>query len=793
MDKKKKMNRLKPLVLILLMALAPIAYAQNVSSIQLCDKQYGLESDSITLFLKILNSNDKPADIDISALEEQLEIFEDGVAIPREKSEIHPLYSGQRIPPGYTFSVLVDLCIPESGKDQIYEAIGTLLEYTSDSCVYLSFFGDEVGRSQLVTKDNYPTLKGKFMNAASEKYFYSALYAKLAEFNWLNAPLIESVKTEQGYLTNDAVFVHSQKEPDKSIMFIFTEGRILPQIEYISFHEVAEFQNDPALNVPKVYAFFYDAGNGITEDVELTLQTITKPHLTNRQGAYTSSHDIQSVIKNFKEAVHNEMYNYAFTYQVPENKYYNGKVQYEVFWNHESLGSGAFSIGTEENAWPRRSQDASDWVSKYLIALLVTLLTIIFFVIVMKILIPGLKSLIFRLKYYNKYKQEANVQKRICHYCRREILPGDPIVNRCMHIMHAQCWKENGYKCAEYGQNCKDGIQDHIDWRDLFSKNTLRDCFQTIAGICAGLISWIIYNLLGNGTFGALSRGIVNAFYSKKDGLPGGLTNECITKVSSFLTIGLLLAFFLSLVFRYFDGVRKKDLKSLLKITGWSLLSSVIGMAAFAAGGIILCLLLSPTDTVIPWFYSIPAYLLFSVCTSLSLTIKSTIPTKSALLGGLFSAIIGFIVLYFSDIASARRGWMNMLLDFVIYGGGLGASLITVRMLAEKYYLVIKNGVKSGQRIPIHKWMNASGGGNKVTIGMTERCEIQMTWEKSNKVAKEHVQLYVDHTHSQAMMKPLATKVIFNSRVELPLNKPIALSNNDTFTVGDTIFQYVEN
>lgn len=31
-----------------------------------------------------------------------------------------------------------------------------------------------------------------------------------------------------------------------------------------------------------------------------------------------------------------------------------------------------------------------------------------------------------------------------------------------------------------------------------------------------------------------------------------------------------------------------------------------------------------------------------------------------------------------------------MLLDFIIYGGGLGASLVTVRMLAEKYFLVIQ-------------------------------------------------------------------------------------------------------
>ena len=136
---------------------------------------------------------------------------------------------------------------------------------------------------------------------------------------------------------------------------------------------------------------------------------------------------------------------------------------------------------------------------------------------------------------------------------------------------------------------------------------------------------------------------------------------------------------------------------------------------------------------------------------------------------------------------------MNMLLDFVIYGGGLGASLVTVRMLAEKYFLVVTNGVRQGLRIPIHKWMNATSGGNIVTIGITQHCEIMMNWEKSNKVAKEHVQLYVDHERSQAMMRPLA-HTIFNMRTELnSTSKPVSLTNGDTIQIGDTIFQYVEN
>lgn len=128
----------------------------------------------------------------------------------------------------------------------------------------------------------------------------------------------------------------------------------------------------------------------------------------------------------------------------------------------------------------------------------------------------------------------------------------------------------------------------------------------------------------------------------------------------------------------------------------------------------------------------------------------------------------------------------------IIYGGGLGVSLVTVRMLAEKYFLVIQNGVKAGQRIPIHKWMNALGGGNKVTIGLAGECEIQMNWEKSNRVAQEHVQLFIDYDKQLPILKPLDTGVIYNARAELPVGIPTVLSNGDNFKIGDTIFCYEE-
>ena len=272
-----------------------------------------------------------------------------------------------------------------------------------------------------------------------------------------------------------------------------------------------------------------------------------------------------------------------------------------------------------------------------------------------------------------------------------------------------------------------------------------------------------------------------------------GSMNASYSAINKNVEMMLLLGFFLSLIFRYNDEYKKKDLKVWGKIVGLSLLTGVIGMTAFAIGANLMCLMLTALGTTfIPWYCSLPAYLLFSISVSLALTIKSTIPVKSALLGGLCSALIGFIVLYCSSRANNTSGWMNMLLDFIIYGGGLGASLVTVRMLAEKYFLVIQNGVRAGQRIPIHKWMNATGGGNKVSIGMTGECEIQMNWEKSNKVAKEHVQLFIDYDKQLPMLKPLATGVIFNTRAELPVGRPSVLSNGDNFKIGDTIFLYQE-
>lgn len=791
MDKKKTLIQRLFVACLLFFIAATTVSAQNVKQIKFCDKkyEYGIGKDSITLYFNVLDLEDKPIrNLKERELSSYLVIKEDGNIIAPTRSKTFQISTGQRIPSEFTFSVLVDLSIPEAGKAKIYDAICKLVESAPNGCVYLSFFGDEVTPSVALTKDNVTKFKDSFNKTSENKFFYGALYAKLAEFSKSKAEFEESVITSSDYKRNSEISKRAYKNQDQNILFVFAEGYKSPTIEEnIAFLEVTEYQKGTTHIVPKVFAFYYTE-EGQDADIENVLQGVCNPHVEGHEGKYMPANDMAQVLNDFMEVVNDQMYDYAFVYKATDSKKYFGKTSYVAEWKGDALGKGEFSIGSAEQPWPEHSESTMDTLIKFLIAILVTLLTIAFFFAVMKVLVPFIQSKAFEVKYYKKYVPEANVSRRICHYCKQEIQEGQSIVIKCKHIMHVHCWQQNGYKCAEYGQNCKTGIQSHVEWKELLTWKSLKDCHQTMAGIFAGFISWVLYELAGRGRFDGLSKTIVSTFYTAKEGLPD-LSTECIGKTSAFLTIGLLLGFFLSMIFRYNDEYRKKDWKIALKIVGLSLLTSLIGVIAFAIGADILCSLLSAIGTTyIPWYCSFPAYILFSVGVALALTIKSSIPMKSALIGGGVSSIIGFIVLYFSSFA----GQMNMLLDFIIYGGGLGASLVTVRMLAEKYFLVIQNGVRAGQRIPIHKWMNATGGGNKVSIGMTGDCEIQMNWEKSNKVAKEHVQLFIDHERQLPMIKPLATGVIYNTRAELPVGKPNVLSNGDNFKVGDTIFQYVE-
>ncbi len=784
MDTKKKMSRrLLAFALMLATFLMPMS-AQTVEKIQFGGVDYSYSSDSINLKFNIVDADGKHLkDVSLSDLYEDLAIYQGEQ--PITLGEFKNNRNGIRIPKENTISVLIDRGISQKYKEQIFESVKNLVVSAPDSCIYISFFGEDVTETSLVNAHNYNTFREELMREGGKKYFYGALYSKLLEFDATKAEL------HPEYRFNRDISRRAKENPERSSMFIFVDGNEMADIDDpVQYIDIT--QGAAGLMVkPTIYAFYYSSETNFDEDVELTLSGLTGSSVSMSfpKGKYVSAKDESLILKEVGKAIEDQKYDYSFVFKV-ENRTFTGITPFVAKWDGKTVGEAEYTIGSPENPWPQSQGGTADSFFKIMIALLVTLLTVVFFIIVMKLIVPFIKCKSFSMKYYKRYEPEYGVHKRLCSFCKQPINPGDMVVDKCKHLMHVRCWKDNDYRCAEYGQNCSTGIQEHVDWKNVFSKDTMRECRQTISGIMAGFFSWIVYELIGRGVFPGLASGIAEMFITE-DSKRMMLLEACTSKVGSFFAIGMILGFFLSFVFRLNEEYRKKNAKIYLKIFCFSLLSLLIGFLAFAFGSVILCMLVSLISAAgIPWYCSLPAYILFSVCVSLSLTIKTSIPVKSAMLGGLCSAVIGFIVLYCTS--NSNHPWINMLLDFVIYGGGLGASLVTVRMLAEKYFVVIQNGPRKGVRIPIHKWMNAIGGGNKVMIGMTGDCEIQMNWEKSNKVAKEHAVLYIDRAKSMPMIKPQAPNVIYNSRIELPVRRPTPLNNGDTFKIGDTIFLYEE-
>lgn len=784
----------KAAVVLLLLFCGLSNLQAQVAKLKFCDRNYfyGKGNDSITLYFSLLDEDgQRKSDVSQKDLESNLIIKEDGEGVSAANGKYVAVNSGKRIPAEYTFSVLVDQSISEERKDQIYDAISKLVESAPDGCVYISFFGDEVGTTEVVTSETLRSVRRKLKRVDENKFFYSALYAKLCEFSTSSAEFEESMKVEEDYTRNADIAKRAAENPDKNILFVFTEDTKSPDWnDEIDFIAVTEYQNGDSHLVPRVYAFYFHE-DGAESNIQLTLEGICNPKDSSRKGSCMAATDVDQVLAQFMQVVSDQMYDYSFTYKATDGKAYTGQVSYAAVWRGDVIGNGDFTIGSAELPWPEREETVTDSAIKYIMAIVIAVLTILIFFLVMKVLVPSMKQSSFKSKYYKRFVPDEAVSRRICTYCRQVIQEGQLVVTRCKHVMHANCWKENGFKCAEYGQNCNEGYQPHIIWSDVFTLRSLMECHQTLAGVLAALISWVIYELIGGSLFDMVSLPIVGAaMSSSSEGV--SLVGDCINRTSAFLTIGMLLGFFLSFIFRYNDEYREKNAAIWLKILGLSILTAIIGMIAFAIGAFLFCILVNAVGaTYIPWYCSLPAYLLFSISVSLALTIKSTIPMKSALLGGLLSAIIGFLVLSFGSLFTGSWGWMGMLLNFIIYGGGLGAALVTVRMLAEKYFLVFTVGTDT-KRIPIHKWMGATGGGNKVNIGMTNNCEIQMNWEKANKVAKQHVQLFIDTDRNLPVLKPLAAGVLYNGRTDLPVNKLVVLCEGDTFKVGDTTFRYTE-
>ena len=125
MDKKKTLIQKLFVAFLLIFIAATTLSAQSVRQIKFCDKnyEYGIGKDSITLYFNVLDPDGKPIrNLKERELSNYLVVKENGNIISSSRSKTFQISTGQRIPSEFTFSVLVDLSIPERKRSMMQYA-----------------------------------------------------------------------------------------------------------------------------------------------------------------------------------------------------------------------------------------------------------------------------------------------------------------------------------------------------------------------------------------------------------------------------------------------------------------------------------------------------------------------------------------------------------------------------------------------------------------------------------------------------------------------------------------------
>jgi len=691
----------------------------------------------------------------------------------------------ERIAQNVAFWFMVDRgrTISNSDMESMKAAIQKTVENLPDSCAYISFFDKRAGEKQLITKDNFFLFEKEFKVMPETRDLYQSImdnFEKFAKDNSLNKKNGRDIAKYLLVFTDGKINLNSFSEIDN----LDRSGDFIKNIDN-------EF-----LNQVQIHAFRYGSSSSLVDKIldDICMQR----HIPELKGGFYPADNVAGIIDSLRGFVDNLSADYnLILVNTNKNRIYNGKTfSLQVGVDNEgrkAIGQIDYVIASKENPTGPGIKTDNIYISLFFG---IIILFIAFFI--MQVIIPYFISRTdnFEKKYVKPYEpintSEGEVYET-CSYCQEPLEKGDLIVVKCIHKIHWDCWKENGYKCVEYGQNCKDGIQYHFDKKNPFDmKKSPYYLKWAMSGIITGFFIWIIFKISADWKiFSGFIEFLVNRFYPErlKEVIEGvhTISNNVYqtfhSKITGLLLAGVLLGFVLTFLFSYINDFRRKKGAVIFSLFFRALIGALVGFITFLLGSIV-CIALGKVGNV--WWLDAIPWILFGGSVALCLSVKTTIKWQDALIGGLISGVVSFFILYTTSYFPV----FGVMFSFMLCSAGLGISIIARHHLAQKYFLKYSGGRREGE-IAIHKWMNDSGGNNEVTIGKSTHCVIQMNWDNSENIQDKQVKLYIDPKRRVPMIKALENGMIFDGR-DARKDDQMPLKHGVKFVIGNTRFQYIE-
>lgn len=684
--------------------------------------------------------------------------------------------------------------IPPDELSEQYTQICNIIDILPNTKIYLSFMDSTVTESLLATKEN---IKFKFyeefaVRRGTEKYLYKAIMAK-----------IEELSGASGVHYPEVPHNPDLQDSTQKLLFVFTDGRVAnPDGTFIGADffkwkdEIGELSKKqarseiPYIPIHCIYIGDPESIANIKEEMEALCASA--PSKDALKGKFHTLFNVAQLQETLMGAIDSIAADYRLVLVNPAGKTYDGtqrSLDITLRDNVKVLAQGNTNYTFGNQHVPIVVASEGNGVSNahiILTGLLYGLLFILLSYLILQYLVPWIQYKFFCKKYIVEYRRNSGksmVENQKCYHCKEPFEDGDKIVVKCEHVVHLACWEENRNRCPEYGiHNCSKGI--HYYNKDHLSdpRNAPYFVMWMVYGLMAGLVSWLFMRICYSETlFSSMITGLVELLRPAET-LQGFTTISFVSKIQSMLLCGILLGFFITLFFSYQIEFRKKNLKIWSLMLLRALVGSAVGFIAFLLGAVIIISLGKDTNCIytdwIPWA-------LFAVGIAFTLSFKTDINLKSALIGGLISVLISFVVLY---VATFAKEILSMF-SYMIYAAGFGIAIAVVHFVSEKYFLRVSGPVKE-RDIAIYKWMSVTGGFNKVTIGKSINCVLEMNWDDAENIADKQVEIYLEN--DRPYCKALDNGTRLRNGQFLQKGQTILLNHGTEFTIGNTLFTYIE-
>ncbi len=708
---------------------------------------------------------------------------------------ISNIVAGENAKLGLKLLLMVDLCQSPDVLERERDYINSLVRLYGKENVFISFILSEGELSPImeVTSyviENYVNGNSKYrvLDSETPPYVYRALYFMLGKLrNGTETPLDSAAHRAIVMLSNSPVYDEMDNTPLDPDHY-WVQAQILQQLNNASFPAPAIY-----------YVRSGETGNDMLEmDESSDDKEMMQVFCQQSGGAIMNGFNAVELRKHNFSAIGTEYADYAVELENPDGKFYYGslrRLEMSFYNRADSL------LARCSKEYARGSivapilvgNKSLDYIASrgFIIALLALLIVFV----VLQLLVPYVRYLIFRRKNVVTYTGPRMSVNAIaipdeCYYCKAPFVVGERIVAKCSHVMHLECWNENGYHCPEHGKHCPEGSH-YYNGSNLFDRRNAPLFMRwIIVSILTTSFSWFLF----------LDSHLKIIFYELFDSVEISLLGLNEQGVSPFSPedadvitarlyllpcFGCLMGFALTFAFSIYTSHKYNWHIRLLGQFIRANVALVLTFFVFVFNNAILAVLnLYDGSLILDW---IPW-----VLTSLIIVFVSTYHSRLRVdkRKWLRVVVVGAVSTLFWGICAEMQTideLMKLLVVIIAYAVALAASIAQFTPVGKHFFLHVSGPIKE-MDIALYKWLRASPNAI-VTIGKSVDCALQLTWDLQSDVAPMQINIY--KKHGVIRIRAVDGVTLKGGR-QLVHGKEYRIFHGDSFQIGQTTFRLVE-